>query len=192
MVPIRKNSPFTARPSISSEIFCERSPFATDVITLLYQDRRLDFSGVIPSIPASGASMTFPNGFAIDDEVVGIKVGDLIRFGNGAMQEVTNVAGTTVHFLDAAESRLNQRTAPQGSVMALKNGEPIFPDLPVSRITMVTYYLKAGADGVPQLIRRVNYGAERVVAIGIENLQLTFDLVDGATNPTNVISPTCE
>lgn len=159
---------------------------ATDVITLLYQDRRLDFSGVIPTIPASGASMTFPPEFAIDDNAIGIKDGDLIRFGSGAMQEVSNVAGNTVHFAATAGSRLNQRTAPQGSVMELKNGEPNFPDLPVSRVTMVTYYLKAGPDGVPQLIRRINYGAERVIAVGVENLQLTFDLVDGATNPTNV------
>ena len=159
---------------------------ATDVITLLYQDRRLDFSGVIPNIPASGASMTFPNDFPIDDDAIGIKDGDLIRFSNGAMQEVSTVAGTTVHFAAAAGSNLNQRTAPQGSVMELKNGEPTFPDLPVSRITMVTYYVKLGADGVPQLIRRINYGGERVIAVGVENLQLTFDLVNGATNPTNV------
>jgi prepilin-type N-terminal cleavage/methylation domain-containing protein len=159
---------------------------ATDVITILYQDRRLDFSGVIPTIPASGASMTFPVTFAIDDEAIGIKDGDLIRFGNGAMQEVSNVAGNTVHFAAEAPSRLNQRTAPQGSVMAMKNGEPNFPDLAVSRIAMVTYYLRFGTDGVPQLVRRANHGAERVIAVGVENLQMTFDLVDGATNPTNV------
>jgi hypothetical protein len=51
---------------------------------------------------------------------------------------------------------------------------------------MVTYYLRFGADGVPQLVRRANYGAERVIAMGVENLQMTFDLVNGATNPTNV------
>jgi prepilin-type N-terminal cleavage/methylation domain-containing protein len=159
---------------------------ATDVVTLLYQDRRLDFSGIIPTVPASGASMNFPIGFPLDDEVIGIRDGDLIRLGNGAMQEVTNVAGNTVHFRDDAASRLNQRNAPQGSVMSLKGDEPIFPDLPVSRVVMVTYYLRLGPDGTPQLIRRLNYGPERVVATGIENLQLTWDLVDGLANPTGV------
>lgn len=159
---------------------------ATDVVTVLYQDRRLDFSGVIPNVPASGASMNFPNGFPLDDEVIGIRDGDLIRLGNGAMQEVTNVAGNTVHFRNDAASRLNQRDAPQGSVMALKGDEPTFPDLPVSRVVMVTYYLRLAPDGTPQLIRRQNYGAERVVAAGIENLQLTWDLVDGLANPTGV------
>lgn len=159
---------------------------ATDVVTILYQDRRLDFSGVIPNIPASGASMTFPVGFPLDDEVIGIRDGDVIRFSNGAMQEVTNVAGRTVHFRGDAPSRLNQRNAPEGSVMALRADEPTFPDLPVSRIVMVTYYLRLGADGTPQLIRRANYGPERIVATGIENLQLTWDLVDGLNNPTGL------
>lgn len=158
---------------------------ATDVVTILYQDRRLDFSGVIPTIPASGASMTFPVGFPLDDAVIGIRDGDLIRFGNGAMQEVTSVAGRTVHFRDDAPSRLNQRDAPEGSVMALRGADPTFPDLPVSRVVMVTYYLRLAPDGTPQLIRRANYGPERVVATGIENLQLTWDLVDGLNNVTS-------
>jgi prepilin-type N-terminal cleavage/methylation domain-containing protein len=158
---------------------------ATDVVTILVEDRRLDFSGVIPQIPASGASMNFPNDFEMDDESIGIKDGDLIRFSNGAMQEVTNVAGHTVHFAANAASRLNQRNAPQGSVMALKGGEQNFPDLPVSRIQMITYYIRTGADGTPQLVRRANYGPERVIAIGIENLQLSWDLVNGVNNPIN-------
>ena len=69
--------------------------------------------------------------------------------------------------------------------MALKGEEPNFPDLPVSRIVMITYYIRTGADGTPQLVRRINYGPERVVAVGIENLQLSWDLVDGVNNPIN-------
>lgn len=177
---------YTVLPAISpaNGIGATVNGMATDVVTILSEDRRLDFSGVIPQIPASGASMNFPNDFVMDDASVGIKEGDLIRFSNGAMQEVTNVAGHTIHFQEAAGSRLNQRTAPQGSVMALKGVEPNFPDLPVTRIQMITYYIRV-ANGTPQLVRRVNYGPERVVAIGIENLQLTWDLVDGVNNPIN-------
>ena len=159
---------------------------ATDVVTLLFEDRRLSFTGIIPNIPASGASMTFPNNFVLDDEAVGLEEGDLIRFGNGAMQEITNVAGQTIHFRDDAASNLNQRDAPQGSVMALKGDANTFPDLPVSRINMVTYYVSFGQNGMPQLVRRVNYGPERVVAVGIENLQFSWDLVNGVDNPANV------
>ncbi len=165
---------------------------ATDVVSVLYEDRRLDFSGVTPNIPASGASMNFGGGFPIDDDVIGIQEGDLIRFSNGAMQEVTNVAGNTVHFRDDAPSGLNQRDAPEGSVMAMKGGEPTFPDLPVSRVVMVTYYLRIGPDGGPQLVRRVNYGSERIVAVGIENLQFTWDLVEDGGNRIGVENFTAE
>lgn len=157
---------------------------ATDVVTLLYEDRSLSFSGVVPNIPASGASMNLGNDFDTDR----IADGDLIRFGNGAMQEVTNVAGNTVHFHQDAASNLNQRDAPEGSVMALKGESPTFPDLPVSRVLMITYYVSTPANGLPRLIRRVNYGPERVIAIGIENLQFSWDVVNGADNPTNVDS----
>jgi hypothetical protein len=161
---------------------------ATDVVTLFYEDRRLDMSGVFPTIAADGSSITFPGGFEIDDPSVGIIPGDLIRFGDGAMQEVTSVSGQTVFFDDSAPSNLNQRGAPAGSVMALKAGDT-WPLLEMHRIRMITYYLMVPTSGPitsPHFIRRLNYGEERAVAIGIENLQLTWDLVDGVTNPTYV------
>jgi len=179
---------YTVLPAISpaSGIGVQINGVSTDVLTLLFEDRRLDFAGVIPTIPANGSSMNFQNQIEIDDEAIGIKEGDLLRFGSGAMQEVTAVAGNTVHFDEDAASRLNQRDAPQGSVMALQGGGNNFPDLPVSRIYMITYYITVGTSGLPQLVRRVNFGDERVVAVGVENLQLTWDLVDGVDNPTNV------
>jgi len=179
---------YTVLPAVSpaNALGPEINGVRTDVVTLLFQDRRLDFSGVIPSIPASGASMNLPNSFEFDDEATGIKDGDFIRFGSGAMQLVTNVAGHTLHFQADDWSNVNQRDAPEGSVMALKGDSNQFPDLPISRITMITYYIKVSDTGMPELVRRVNYGPERVVAVGIENLQFSWDLVDGVTNPINV------
>lgn len=156
----------------------------TDVVTLLYEDRSVSFSGVMPNIPASGASMNLGNDF----DTSAIAEGDLVRFGNGAMQEVTGVAGNTLHFHQDAGSNLNQRDAPEGSVMALKGESPTFPGLPISRVLMITYYVATPANGLPRLVRRVNYGPERVIAIGIENLQFSWDVVNGADNPTNVDS----
>ena len=54
---------------------------------------------------------------------------------------------------------------------------------------MITYYLDASGS-LPSLMRKVNYGTERKIAVGIENFQLTWDLVDGVTNPSNVDEPT--
>jgi hypothetical protein len=39
------------------------------------------------------------------------------------------------------------------------------------------------------LIRRVNLGPERTIAVGVDNFQLTYDLVDGDTNPRNQPEP---
>ncbi len=183
-------SRYTVLPAVSPEngTGILVNGIATDVLTLFYEDRRLDMSGVFPTIAADGSSVTFPDGFAIDDPAIGIKPGDLIRFGEGAMQEVTSVSGQTVYFDDTAESGLNQRSAPGGSVMALQTGG-VWPPLEMHRIYMVTYYLMVPTSGPitsPHFIRRVNYGEERAIAIGIENIQLTWDLVDGVTNPTYV------
>lgn len=178
---------YTVLPAVSpaSGLGPEINSIRTDVVTLLYEDRRLDFAGVNPAIADDGASMQFPADFAIDDDAIGIQEGDLIRFGSGAMQEVTEVEGRTVRFAEDADSRLNQRDAPQGTVMALRGAAPSFPVLPVSRVSMITYYI-VSSGGLPQLVRRLNYGPERVIAVGVENLQFTWDLVDGDTNPTNV------
>ena len=57
---------------------------------------------------------------------------------------------------------------------------------------MITYYLSdasTGGSATPSLMRRVNYGDERLIGVGIDNVQLTWDLVDGATNPSNVETP---
>jgi hypothetical protein len=43
---------------------------------------------------------------------------------------------------------------------------------------------------MPRLIRRVNNRPGQVVALVLEDLQLSYDLVDGVTNPTNVKAPT--
>ena len=55
---------------------------------------------------------------------------------------------------------------------------------------MVSYYLDTTTDPtLPRLVRQVNDGARLAIALGVENLQLTYDLVDGVTNPTNVETP---
>jgi hypothetical protein len=38
-------------------------------------------------------------------------------------------------------------------------------------------------------VRRENFGDERVMAVGIDNIQLTYDLVDGITDPVNLPEP---
>jgi hypothetical protein len=100
-------------------------------------------------------------------------------------------------FADADSLNLNQSAAAAGNLAALNAADP--PNTPsaanISRIRMITYYLDATTDAAhPRLVRRVNNGHAttfsntlgNAVAIDIENLQFSFDLVDGLTNPANV------
>lgn len=168
----------------------------TDAVTLLYEDHRLELdSEELASISADGENITFPVAIDISDDAIGIQPGDIIMLSNpagNAVQEVTSVDGQIVHFAADADSRLNQRDATGGSVLALRNEDGTWPPTTAHRVSMITYYLYVPTSGPitsPHLVRRVNYGSERVVAIGIENVQLTWDLVDGVTNPTNVGDP---
>ncbi len=43
---------------------------------------------------------------------------------------------------------------------------------------------------MPRLIRRVNNRPGEALALVLDDLQLSYDLVDGVTNPTNVGTPT--
>jgi hypothetical protein len=38
-------------------------------------------------------------------------------------------------------------------------------------------------------VRQLNLNAPRVVAFGVENVQFTYDLIDGVTNPADLPNP---
>jgi hypothetical protein len=57
-------------------------------------------------------------------------------------------------------------------------------------VNLVSYYIDAVTDpALPRLVRQVNMNARLAIALGIENYQVTYDLVDGGANPTNVETP---
>jgi hypothetical protein len=53
---------------------------------------------------------------------------------------------------------------------------------------MLTYYVDTTTEP-PRLMRQINYNAPRAVAVGIDNMQLSYDIADGINNPTNVKAP---
>lgn len=166
----------------------------TDIVTVLRLDSALNWEPVPTNrvtIPTgtNGSMITFPGTFPIGDPVNGIKTGDLIMINRVTLLEVTSVSGQNVYFAATSPSNLNQHNAPQGSMLQLKNGAGWIPGCcTAERVLMLTYYLD-GSGSTPSLMRKVNYGAERKLAVGIENFQLTWDLVDGVTNPSNVEVP---
>ena len=164
---------------------------ATDLITVLYADPTIDLNQwPLTAVATNGATMTVDSRTPIDGATNGLRPGDLIWFTNAvgnAIQTVTGVSGQGVGFASDASDTfgLNARTAAQGTILQIRSGAT-FPPTSATRVLMVSYYIDtATVAGQMRLMRRVGFGTPRLVGMGIENLQATYDIVDGTTNPTN-------
>ncbi len=166
---------------------------ATDIVNILYADNLLLLNQTpLDSIAADGSSARVNAGTPITNISNPISPGDLIAFSNAlgnTLQYVSRVDGQTIYFDAGDPVHLNQPAAPQGSISQLKSAG-VFPPTTATRVWMITYYLDTTTDpAMPRLIRRVNYRTGAAVALVLEDMQLSYDLVDGVTNPTNIKTP---
>jgi hypothetical protein len=166
----------------------------TDMVTILYEDNRLDLSQyTLTSIASDGSSMTVDARTNINNPNTRIVQGDLIMFSNAlgyALREVTRTVGQVVHFEGTDVSNLNQTGGSEGTILQLKTGTT-FPPTSAYRVKMITYYLDKDTDpDAPRLVRQENYWAPRAMSGAMDDLQITYDIVDGVDNPTNVDAPT--
>jgi|SoiMetStandDraft_2_1073263.scaffolds.fasta_scaffold37424_2 prepilin-type N-terminal cleavage/methylation domain-containing protein len=178
----------------------------TDIVTLLMVDSILDefasqplqinvptAAGNVAKVATDGSSFDVgPNtGWITGDQLNGrnpVKPGDLMLFtsptGNTAIQTVTRVASPNVYF-DANDPKdqfnLNQRTVTAGSITQI-----LGTVLTVQRVLMYTYFVDTDDTGVPRLMRALNYAGPQSLVGVVEDLELSYDIVDGVTNPTNV------
>jgi len=127
---------------------------------------------------------------------VTMQVGDLVMFTNTlgtALLTVTGVSGQTLTFAAGDAFNLNGRTESSGTIQQLEaggascgGGTTCFPPTLATRIWMVTYYLdNTTAPPFVRLIRQVNMNTPSPVGETLENLQFTYNFVDGVTNPSN-------
>lgn len=176
----------------------------TDMITVLMSDPFLTtLQGVLeaaappppsgpppPRLSSTGSSLTMNSQsawFAGDllNGVGPVKAGDLLLFQNNngaAMQTVTGVSGGVVQFGTGDPFNLNQPSAQNGAITDLLGGGT----MSVKRILMITYFVQEVTPGEPRLMRALNMHPAQALAGVVEDLQLTYDLVDGTTNPSNV------
>ena len=93
---------------------------------------------------------------------------------------MTRVDPTNVYFDSNADDpfSFNQRNATAGSISQI-----IGQTLTVQRVIMYTYYGDPG-NGLPRLMRQYNNGTPQALAGVVEDLELSYDLVDGSVNPT--------
>jgi len=137
----------------------------------------------------------------------------LTKGSTSTLVQVTSVDGAQTASFAAGDSlNLNKPTAAAGSIGALLATAPtdnpaprpvgFVPPTQATRIRMISYYLDAtnltGAPAAPRLVRRMNNGIGtaasttfnnkngNTVAFDVDNLQITYDLNDGVSNPSNV------
>lgn len=170
----------------------------TDMITILAADNAFD---EVTLTAISNIGMTVSNAAVIDDapDVAGdnLRVGDLLLFEKGSvstLRYVTAVNGQLVEFNEGDPMNLNQSGAEDGTMAQYLAEAPaevlnggVLPSR-VTRLRMISYYLETPGD--PQrdlrLIRRINANPPTTVAFFIEGFTITYDLVDGVTNPVDV------
>jgi prepilin-type N-terminal cleavage/methylation domain-containing protein len=121
-------------------------------------------------------------------------------------------ASRRITFGSTDSLNLNKHTAPSGSVngtnglnnfapspdTALPSPQtnPVTPFLHTvaTRIRMISYYIDNTNTAHPKLVRRINNGNEitfdntsgSTVAFDVDNLQVSYDIANGGTNPANV------
>ncbi len=165
----------------------------TDMVTLLYADATLALNASpLTSISPDGGTVVVDLGTPIGDPRNAIEAGDLIMFSNpigNAIQEVTAVSSQTVVFGPGGAMNLNQPGAAAGSITQLQDAPGSYPPTTATRVWLITYYIDATDPDSPRLMKISNHGSARPVALDVEDLQITYDLVDGYMNPAGVDTP---
>ena len=173
-------------PSVESQ--------TTDIVTVLMTDPTSPVLTLNPTPAAAGQAILAADGSSLNvgatttwitDPVAGVKPGDLILFTNAlgsAIQTVTAAASPTVSFDGNDAFNLNQRAAAQGSIMQIIPA-PI-AQTTAQRVLMLTYYVDSVTlPGRPRLARRIGMAPGQALAGVVEDLDLSYDLVDGLINP---------
>jgi type II secretory pathway pseudopilin PulG len=180
----------------------------TDIITMIMTDTLLPvltFNNNVANqttLAANGTSLTIGTASGawlagnVPQGIPAVAAGDLMWFANAnasALQTVTSVDATHAYFANTTADwfNFNQPAAAQGSITQLL-GPPI-PQGTVIRILMYTYYVDATTTpGTPRLTKVWNSGVlpsvppPLALAGVVEDMNISYDLVDGVTNPINI------
>jgi prepilin-type N-terminal cleavage/methylation domain-containing protein len=182
----------------------------TDEITVLYQDNTLGLNAApINSSTCTGGALSYSgstlkvtfNSTCVNlnpttTNGISMNVGDLVMFSNNigyAILVVTGVSGQTLTFASGDAFDLNGRNSDTaGTIEQLETGgascggtsASCWPYTTATRIWMITYYLdNITSPPYVRLIRQVNLNSPTPMGETLENLQFTYNFVDGDTNP---------
>ncbi|HUA00151.1 MAG TPA: prepilin-type N-terminal cleavage/methylation domain-containing protein [Candidatus Aquilonibacter sp.] len=176
---------------------------ATDVITVIYADNTLPWGSMAPInnpanpacaglIAGDGSTITVDTtdaGCTLSTAITGnvkLQPGDLVMLtsaqGGNIIQQVTNVIGNVVYFSSGDAFGFNGAVATSGTIQQLKVGG-VYPPISMTRIWMITYFLNTANPQVPMLVRQVNFNAPQEVGQVMENLQISYDLINWTVAP---------
>jgi hypothetical protein len=203
--------PLITAPDASAGLPSNPSSY-TDEVTVFYVDNLGLDSKPINALPTTNPTTAgCPNGSltlsgntlqavfdpnCINFTTAGIYInpGDLIMFSNTlgeAVLAVTSVSGQTLTFAPGDPFNLNGRSASGGTINQLEaNGcggsNVCFTNTTATRVWMVSYYLdNVTSPPYVRLIRQVGFNTPTPVGETMENMQFTYNFVDGSTNPSN-------
>jgi type II secretory pathway pseudopilin PulG len=171
----------------------------TDMITLMTVDAFMPTleTPAAGTLDTEGAFVTLPgtSPWLVGDptnDTPAVRPGDLILFKNAsgmAIQTVTRLDSTHI-FFDANDwFGFNQRAAAQGTVLQIKGGGSTFQQTTLFRAVMTTYYVDTTTTpGAPRLTRQINHFEPQALAGVVEDLDISYDLVDGVNNPADIRS----
>jgi type II secretory pathway pseudopilin PulG len=168
----------------------------TDVVTIVSVDDRVDIANSFIAVDGEGATVTMvagPSGSLNTEPMNTIRVGDLMwvtRNGVSAVLYVTGVGDedNPLEFTATTAddpSKFNQQGAASGSMAQIGSTDltvvppavaPL-PDTSVRRIKMTTYWV-AEQGGMPYLWRQENYRDAVQVGLGVDNLEIAYDVID--------------
>lgn len=181
----------------------------TDEVTMLYEDNtlKLDSLPVYSSTqcPKGSTSLTGntftivfdPSCINLTTAGIQVQAGDLIELTDSLGSTVlyvsaVSLAGNSLTFGPGDPFGLNGRTETSGTITQMETsstcggGTSCFPGLLATRIWMISYYLdNVSSPPFVRLVRQVNMRAGTPVGETLENLQFTYNFVDGVTNPSN-------
>lgn len=190
---------------------------ATDAIVITYMDpiapandatssaTGLDWSTyTTTNITDNGDTLTMPAGTtpALNDPQKGLVVGDLLLMQNEKGSAIGTVTGFTagtgvISFASTGDPlKFNQPASPavSGTLASLRISPtpatgPHYKPVKVSRIMMITYFVrKDPTDSHLSLMRQVNARTPAPVAEYIEDLQISYDMLDDSTSPSTLVA----
>jgi prepilin-type N-terminal cleavage/methylation domain-containing protein len=116
-----------------------------------------------------------------------IQVGDLVLFKGAsttAIQTITSLDTTHIYFATNDYFHFNQRAATTVPINQLITGGGA---ISLFRALMITYYVdNTTTPGTPRLTRLINHFTPQALAGVVEDMDLTYDLVDSVSNPVNI------